>query len=460
VALDEQNNRLYVSTWGGESLETFDIGSGQRLSVIDLGYAQPAYPATTIERGELFYYNADWSNNGRKSCAGCHFDELDTDGVGFANGATAPTAYHQVKPNHNLATTNSYFWNGSFGDGSYASLAFAAQTRTNCELITFGFTEGPASDPRTRVGDPSNRFRNANDNDCRPVSNGPSRIANQADVNRVTAQARAASAQQIQQITGLSPVALSRVIDFYSVAELRLPPNPLAQMRAANQLDVETAKQILDGKQIFQTAGCAGCHDPTDTRHPFTDGLNHGSAADWVTRFVNTYGSDQRILDSIGGFSQKLLDSISASANDREINVHLDPIDYFVPFCFDITNCLSFEDPLAVRGSVVEETRRLQLLIDVNLADPARQFVPGNVRGAVQVNTPSLRGVWTQSNLLHHGLGHTIAEAILAPGHAALQKGELGWAIDALGNLDVHGTTKNMSADQLKALIRYVENIE
>ena len=41
---------------------------------------------------------------------------------------------HQVKPNHNLLTTNSYFWNGSFGDGNYTSLAFAAQTRTNCEL--------------------------------------------------------------------------------------------------------------------------------------------------------------------------------------------------------------------------------------------------------------------------------------------------------------------------------------
>jgi cytochrome c peroxidase len=113
-----------------------------------------------------------------------------------------------------------------------------------------------------------------------------------------------------------------------------------------------------------------------------------------------------------------------------------------------------------VRGNQAEETRRLELLVTVNLADPDRQFIPGNVRGAAQVNTPSLRGVWTQANLLHHGLGHTVSEAILGPGHAALQPSEFGWAIDVRGNLDVHGTTKAMTADQVRALVRYVENIE
>src|SRR6185369_11699609 len=107
---------------------------------------------------------------------------------------------------------------------------------TNCELIEFGFIEGPASSPNGRVGDPSSRFKNANDNRCRPVSAGGGLLQNQNDINQVVATAKAAAANVIQQATGLSPENLSRVIDVYSVAELRLPPNPLAQLRAANLL--------------------------------------------------------------------------------------------------------------------------------------------------------------------------------------------------------------------------------
>jgi len=447
LALDEVNNRLYVGNWGGETLEAFDLRSGNKLSTVDLGYAQPAYPATNIERGELFFYHTNFSNNARKSCATCHYDELDTDGVGFANGATAPTAYHQVKPNHNLATTDSYFWNGSFGDGSYASLAFAAQARTNCELIELAEIEGPASDPQTRIGDPNNQFGNANDRNCRPVSAGLGVLSNQAQIDAVIKVARAAANTKVQQLTGFSPAVVSRFIDFYSVSELRLPPNPLAQMKQAAQLDSDTVTAIQQGQTLFQSAGCTGCHDPSNTRHPYTDGLNHGSASDWTQRFVNT-------------FPQKMLEAIAPSVSDHEVNIHLDPIDYFIPFCFDLTNCLEFDDPLAVRGNQVEESRRLDLLIKVNLADPARQFVPGNVRGAPAINTPSLRGVWTQANLLRHGLAHTVAEAILAPGHPALGKGENGFAVDSLGAFDVHGSTRSLTATQVQQLVRYVETIE
>src|SRR5262249_31442999 len=130
------------------------------------------------------------------------------------------------------------------------------------------------------------------------------------------------------------------------------------------------------------------------------------------------------------------------------------------PFCFDLGNCLEFDDPLAVRGSQTEETRRLALIVDVNLADPARQFIPGNVRGAPAINTPSLRGVWTQANLLRHGLAHTVSEAVLAPGHAALGTGETGFAVDALGHIDVHGETSKLTSAEVKQLIRYVESIE
>jgi len=321
--------------------------------------------------------------------------------------------------------------------------------------------EGVSSDPDARVGDPNNRVTNGNDAACRPEAVGADGLpANFDEIAQVIAAQKLVAAQVIQQETGLTRDQVFRFVDFYSVSELRLPPNPLAYLKQAGQLDGATAARIDEGAALFRSVGCANCHDPDNARHPFADGLNHGGGADWVQRFVNTYSNDQRILDSIGGFAQKLLDAISPSVPDNEINVHLDPIDYFVPFCFDVTSCLSFEDPLVVRGNRTEETRRLQLLIDVNLADPLRQFIPGNVRGAVQMNTPSLRGVWTQANLLHHGLVHTIAEAVLGPGHAALQEGELGFAVDALGSLDVHGKTRSLSKTDVQALIRYVENIE
>jgi hypothetical protein len=151
---------------------------------------------------------------------------------------------------------------------------------------------------------------------------------------------------------------------------------------------------------------------------------------------------------------------MAASNPDHEINVHQDPIDFFIPFCFDVTNCFEFDDPLVVRGNVTEETRRLNQTVTVNLADPDRQFFPGNMRGAPQVNTPSLRGVWTQANLLHNGFGHTINEAILGPGHPALGATETGFAVDVRGKLDVHGATSTLTSDQVAALVRYVENIE
>ncbi len=189
--------------------------------------------------------------------------------------------------------------------------------------------------------------------------------------------------------------------------------------------------------------------------------MNHGTEADWVSRFINTYQNDQRVLAILpGGFPQTLLQAMAPSVNDHEVNVHQDPIDFFTPFCFDITNCFEFDDPFPARGNLTEETRRLNLLVQVNLADPDRQFIPGNVRGSPQINTPSLRGVWTQANLLHNGFAHTINEAILGPGHPGLHPGETGFAIDVRGNFDVHGATKSFTTDQVKALVRYVENIE
>jgi Di-haem cytochrome c peroxidase len=469
LALDESRTELLVASWGGEVLEVLDMNTGAAKAKIDLGYATADYPATTMERGEYLFYNVAWSNNGRKSCASCHFDELLVDGVGYANGASSTGTYHKVPANFNLMTTDSYFWNGSFSNGSYASLAADFQTRTNCELILFGMVEGMASDPATRVGDPANRVRNAQDAQCRPDTSGPATLPNNfGTISSVIAAQRLVKDQVVKAATkpldaggvgfGFNDVA--RFTDFYGVSELRLPPNPLTYLAAKNQLSTEDKAKLDRGRQVYTSSGCGTCHDPNNTRHPYADGLEHGSGAGWTGAFIDTYAQDPRITSVLGSIPQSMLEAYSGSTADREINIHLDPVDYFIPACFDVTSCLVFEDPLAVRGNLAAESERLDVLVKINLANADRGFVPGNVRGQPRVNTPSLRGIWFQPNLLRHGLAHTLKEAVLAPGHKLLGAGERGWAIDALGNIDVHGVTSKLSDADFDALNLFVQSIE
>jgi len=469
VAIDEANNELMVSNWGGETLQVFDLTTAALKSTTDLGYAQPAYPATNIEQGEFFYYSTSWSNNGRKSCAQCHWDELLLDGIPYANGATAPTSPHQVPPNFNLQTTDSYFWNGSFGNGTYASLAADAQSRSNCELILFALTEGMASNPATRIGDPGNRITNGEDAQCRPTfaANNKSVLPDGfvEVIGPIIARQKLVRDTVVMAATGQKFADVARKTDFYSVSELRLPPNPLKYLNDNAQLDSDTMAQITKGKAVYTAAACGSCHDPDNTRHPFTDGINHGSGAPWTAQFIATYSADARVLNLLAAVGGAIPDGM-IQANDtsnagasKEINVHLNPIDFFEPFCFNLDKCLVFNDPLSVRGTAAEDDRLLALTV-VNLANADRGFIPGNMPGQPMSNTPSLRGNWFQTNFLRHGLSHSIRETVLGPGHPALKEGELGYAVDAAGDLDVHGVTQNLTADDIAALNIYVKTIE
>jgi len=381
--------------------------------------------------------------------------------VGFANGATAPTAFHKVPANFNLLTTDSYFWNGSFANGTYTSLAADAQTRTNCELILFGLTEGMASNPATRVGDDGNRVRSAQDVNCRPQTV-PGQVlpANFDAIAQIIAADKLVRDQVVQAAVQVNFATAARLVDFYSVSEMRLPPNPLTYLLGRSETDSATTAKVAQGKTLFTQAGCINCHDANNSRHPFTDGRDHGSGSAWINDFVDTYSTDQRLIAAIQAIPQVLLEAISDNTPDREINIHLDPIDFFEPFCFDLQTCLVFEDPIAVRGNQALESQRLDALIKINLANADRGFIPGNVRGQPQSNTPSLRGIWYQTNFLRHGAAHSLKEAVLAPGHPALGQGELGFAIDALGHTDVHGQTSKLSKDEVEALNLYVQSIE
>jgi mono/diheme cytochrome c family protein len=498
-ALDDT---LTVANWGGETVQIFDLATQTQQKRFNVGYANLGsageYPATNIEIGEYAYYNANWSNNGRKSCATCHGpDNVIGDGLPFANGATAPTAPHEVKPNFNLLTTDDYFWNGSFRNGSYASLAFAAQTRTVCEQIAFAFIEGPSKLAAARVGDPETARRGfgAVDAGCAPqpfaVPDETGLPPNFDEIAAIIAQQKADAvgiiAGEVIALGGLAddlssgtggngaPFSgaivdndVSRFVDYYSVAVLRLPPNPLKYLYNARELSSDEQRKIDEGKQLFTTAICISCHPEGNIRTPYADGLNHGRGADWNKRFEQQFQDDQgNVLDPnadppiVLEFPQPFIDVASndGSRPDPEINIH-SPLDFFKPFCFDTQSCLVFEDPLGVPGNVVEQNRRLALIQRINFDDINRGFVPGNVDGSPRINTPSLRGAWWGASYLHHALARSIYEATLSPGHPGLRAGEKGFAVSTDGDFNSHGTTKDLSPAQVDALILYVESIE
>ncbi len=455
LAIDEEAGELLVATWGGEVLETFALDTRAPLARIDLGHAVPAYPATTLERGERLLYTADWSNNGRKACASCHTDELSTDGLGFSIGTTAPTAQHQIRPLANLLSTSSYRWNGLTGAG-LAAHDLRGQTSTNCELVAFGLVEGPGSDPATRVGDPVVAAYSGSDVEaCRPGAIDPSTglpsnfddIAVQITAEQVTVD------DSIRSATGLSRDEVLRAITWYTVSQPRLLPSPVAFRARTGTLPGDKAKKLEAGRAIFQTAGCVVCHDPARAVGPFTDGVDHGPGAGWPGELVERYQRDPRI-DLEGVFGDE-------SISDADQTVHL-PIDDLIPLCVDQNACVAIADPIeaADAGDTAEESRRLQLIQRFRPVDRSEGFLAGNVIGRTRVNTPSLRGAWSTPTYLHTARARSLGEAILAPGHAALRAGERGLAVASDETIDVHGVTSSLTAQEVDALVFYLTSVE
>jgi DNA-binding beta-propeller fold protein YncE len=487
VAVDDDANQLVVVSFGGDVLEVVDLASGDTVSEIDLGYASPRYPATVIEAGEYLFATARWSNDGRKSCAGCHSHRLSSDGHGFAIGTAAPTTLRPVRPMHDLFATGPYLWSGGAPGGSLGAMAFAAQVRTNCEVMLYGLVEGPHADPAERAGDRANftfTAGGAGNASCRPDPSNidpatglPGNLAG-GTFDDIRAEIQAEEQTAAQAMTGavraqlttaglfqddplLDRQAMERAIGFYLVSELRLPANPLAQQRELGQLDSGTQDKIQKGEDIFRNqAGCASCHYPDAQGHPFTDNRYFGRGSAWAMDFVREYAASPMLLEILpAGIPEPFQLAAGVGSVATEPTVFQPVLDGLVPACFSPALCLRIDDPLAVSGSdAAEEARRLRRLAIIYLAGAG--FLPGAVVGQPMVNTPALRGLWLQRSLLHHGLARSIEEAILAPGHPALRQGERGYAADALGTFDVHGSTLELNAGEIEQLRFYLLSIE
>jgi len=491
IAIDAVRGELLVANEFGDTLQTFDLVTRNQVERIDLGYAGLnagfEFPATDLEKGKALYLNTTWSNNGRKSCATCHTDNLIADGFGFSNGASAPTTYHQVQSTWNLSNTHNYFWQGSgFNNNSYLTLAFAAQTRDNCQLIEFGFIDGLTSDPAGRLGDPLVSARiGGNDAACIPDADGdgdglPDNFAQiTAEVANQKAVVEGLILQDTADILGVGceRIECSRFIDWWAASELRLLPNPNAYLDLRDELSPEESAKIARGKQIFETdADCDKCHQPDNSAAPFTDGAYHGPGALWPRNFVQKYTNDVRV--NFAGTAQMVIAGLGSDRTvlaDDGINTYQN-IDDFGPFAFDADTPLLFDDPTPLPvDNQGEENRRLGIAKIFNFDDPERGYMPGNFIGQHRTNTPSLRGVWWHAALLHHGLARSVREAVLGPGHAGLREGlflngshpddldeggETGWAFNGAGSLEAHGTTQNLSPADVDALEAYVRTIE
>ncbi len=495
IGVDNDGNEreeLFVVNWGSETLQIFDVDGAVELGSIDLEYAAPAYPATDIERGEWGFLSAKWSNDGTKSCVSCHVDELLADGIPYANGTRAPTVANQVIPNWNLVDTSNYFWNNSFENLSYLSLAFTAQSRGDCEIATFGFAEGAGLvglDDREGLGDiDGDLINNVNDpefdeNNIRDACLAELEArADDFDVNDdfigeiaglIVDERQEAAEAFIQDVTetelgveGIGRAELAAFIDWYGGAWVRMPPNPTYFLNERGLLDGEQSERIARGAELFQSAECANCHIPEER---FRDGRSHGPGWDAINDIIETFEDDMIDQGLLAGQGDQLpretTNALAAEIGagqgaDNTPNIHTD-LDMFVPFCFDDNVCLEFEDPRRVSGNRVDDV--LEVLTIVNLNEIERGFIPGNPSGSTQnakVATPSLMGVWWQPNYMRPGTAYSIVEGLVGPGHAALGSGQTGFAVNEAGERNVHGNTENLSADDIEALVEYVNSIQ
>ncbi len=98
---------------------------------------------------------------------------------------------------------------------------------------------------------------------------------------------------------------------------------------------------------------------------------------------------------------------------------------------------------------------------DVDRANPAflGTFPDATqTEGGLRVGVTSLRGIWDRTRFLHNGRARSIRETIATPAHPALRPGEHGFN-ERNGQPDTHGGTSHLSAEELEALVAFVETL-
>lgn len=99
--------------------------------------------------------------------------------------------------------------------------------------------------------------------------------------------------------------------------------------------------------------------------------------------------------------------------------------------------------------------------LDVDRVNPAFLVTFPEARqteAGLRIGVTSLRGLWDRGRFLHHGLARSLREALATPGHPALREGDVAFN-ELFGQPDTHGGTSALSADELNALVTFLETL-
>jgi hypothetical protein len=458
---------------------------------LDLGYAYPGgsaeFPATRAEQGELVFHSSVWSNNGQKTCSlGCHVDETLSGGGPFGVISVTPGGARLDRINPPPHAGHGFFATGGSWD-PFPALAFFHDEflrphRDASPGQFYGVVEtglicglGRTLDARTAAAQTPGADGGCGD---------PAIAANLPTVistNNFVVQALS------PRLTVSNSAEVYLLAQTYVLAQSRLFPNPGQQLWALG-IHPDQAR-ITAGQNLFGQAGanCAQCHRP---QTGFRDGRRHGAQSDFIERFVDRYRNDSRLQGSLP--QALLLAAASPSPADTDLAVivpDLEATTFLIEASgpettsFDAVGAyVTAPSPAGKVGFVRfdgrvlddppgtgQEPGRFDVIRELALESPDTAALPGQLYGVSSWETPTLRGVWDRQCFLHDGRAFSVKEAILRPGHPALNRfgapgrygeTELGYAVTADGTTDAHGATSNLSADDVDALLAYVNTIE
>ena len=364
-------------------------------------------------------------------------------------------------------TTDSYFWNGSFANGSYASLAVRRpdphQLRADPVRPDRGHGVGSAT-PRRRPGQP--RHQRQRRRSCRPETGGDG-TGCRHNFDTIAGDHRRAEAGRATRSssdeTGFGVARTCRA----SSTSTRCPscacrPIRSPTWRRPSELRGDATAKIERGQASSSpTAGCANCHDPNNTRHPV-----HRRAQARLGRRLAA-AVRQHLLTDRASSTDRRIPQPHARARSRP-----DPSRTARSTSTSIrstTSRRSASTPRTAwrsrirwrRSATRPRSRSGSTLIDrINL--PTRSAASCRATCAASRRSTRRRcaasgGRPTSSTTAWRA---SVDEAILAPGHPALRDGEHGYAVNALGEIDVHGSTSELSPEDVEALVLYLETIE
>lgn len=118
VAADAAGTVAVVANRLGETVSIIDLGSGA-VATVEVGVTSPAFPATTAELGELYFFSALYATDGDQSCSHCHPD-AENDGKGWGVDVVLSFGRRSTMIMRNLFETRPHLIEGVFDENDFS----------------------------------------------------------------------------------------------------------------------------------------------------------------------------------------------------------------------------------------------------------------------------------------------------------------------------------------------------